>query len=158
MIHENTKKYTWSVAPYEHYQRSVDWYWAMGIVVIAIIIIALVGRNFLFAFLMLLGGVLLVLSLKKKPQDMHIEISEQGMMINGHMYMFDQIQSFWMYNDLSEKPHLLIHTHRSLFPKITVPLPLDMDHVTLHTFLIEKIQEKEQYASGIDRIAERLGL
>jgi hypothetical protein len=158
MIHDETKKYNWSVAPYEHYERSVDWYWAMGIVSIAIIIIALVNRNYLFAFLILLGGVLIILSLRKAPDNMRIEISEQGIMINGHLYLYDHIESFWMYKDLSEAPNLLIHTRRTLFPKIVIPLLSDMNFVEMHSFLADKIREEEQYASSIDRLAERLGL
>lgn len=158
MIHEQTKKYTWTVEPYEHYARSVDWYWMMGIGVLAIIIIAVVSKNYLFAFLMILGAVLMVLSLRKAPEDMRIEISEQAISINGHIYRYDQIHSFWMYNDLQKKPNLLIHTKRALFPKIVIPLLPDMDFMELHTFLIDKIHEEEQYESTIDRIADRLGL
>jgi hypothetical protein len=158
MIHNETKKYTWSVAPYEHYERSVDWYWAMGIVIAAMVIISLVTRNYLFAFLMVMGGVLMVMSLRNAPSDMNIEISERAIAINGHQYRYDQIKSFWMYNDLKNKPNLLLHTNKSIFPKIVIPLMPDMDFVELHTFLIDKIHEEEQYESTIDRIADRLGL
>jgi hypothetical protein len=158
MIHNETKKYTWSVAPYEHYERSVDWYWIMGIIVLAIVVISIVTRNYLFAFLLVMGSILVVLSLRKEPRDMQIEISERAISINGHIYQYDQIHSFWMYKDLKDKPNLLIHTKRALFPKIVIPLLSDMDFVELHTFLIEKIHEEEQYESSIDRIADRLGL
>lgn len=158
MIHNETKKYTWSVAPYEHYERSVDWYWVMGILVLAMIIISIVTRNYLFAFLLVMGSVLTVMSLRKAPHDMQIEISERAISINGHIYQYDQIHSFWMYKDLKEKPNILIHTKRALFPKIVIPLLPDMDFVELHTFLIDKIAEEEQYESSIDRIADRLGL
>jgi hypothetical protein len=158
MIHNETKKYSWVVEPHEHYRRSVDWYWAMSIGVLAIVILAVVTRNYLFAFLMILGGVLVVMSLRKKPDDMHVEISEQAISVNGHIYQYPQIHSFWLYKDLKERPNLLIHTNRSIFPKIVIPLLPDMDFVELHTFLINKIEEKEQYESSIDRIADRLEL
>lgn len=158
MIHEQTKKYTWSVAPYEHYERSKDWYWILGIVITIIAILAIITKNYLFAFLIILGGVLIVLSLRKKPTDMSIEISEQGIKINGFMHLYAQIKSFWLYKDLEKKPNLLLHTDRAIFPKIVIPLLPDMDFLELHTFLIEKIDEEEQYESNIDRIADRLGL
>lgn len=158
MIHNETKKYTWNVAPYEHYERSVDWYWAMGIITLAVVILAIMSRNYLFAFLMALGAVLVVLSLRRKPEDMRIEVSEQAISINGHVYQYSQIHSFWLYKDLKDRPNLLLHTRRNIFPKVVIPLLPDMDFVELHTFLIDKIAEEEQYESTMDRIADRLGL
>lgn len=158
MIHNETKKYIWSVAPYEHYERSVDWYWGLGIVITVITVLAIISHNYLFAFLMVLGGILITLSLRKAPSDMQIEVSERAVSINGHTYQYDQIKSFWMYKDLKDNPNLLIHTTRGIFPKIVIPLLPDMDFVELHTFLIDKITEEEQYESSIDRIADRLGL
>lgn len=158
MLHTTTTQFAWSIPAYEKPVRSVDWFWALGIAVITGAVLAIIAKNFLFAFLVVMGGILIVAYGRKEPDIMNIEISNHGISINKNIFHYEMIKGFWMYTDHKSRPRLIINVSRTLLPKITLPLPMDMDYITLHEFLISRIPETEMYESRIDLIAERFDL
>ncbi len=158
MIHDKTKVYDWDADATEHIEKSTDWYWALGIAVVVGSILCILSQNYLLMILLLLGGTMLGFSANDRPHHVHVEISEHGIKINGELYTFKKIQSFWMYKDHRDREQLLIMTGTAFVPQRIVSLPDDVPATDVRDYLLAFIEEKETHPSAIDTIAQTLGL
>lgn len=158
MIHDQTKEYEWDAVEFDHQEKSVDWYWGLGIVVVTGIIISIITANYLLAVLLLMGGILLGFYANDKPHPVHVELSERGIKMNDDLYTYDTISSFWMYVDHKDRNRLILVTGRPVMPQRIVMLPDDISAKDLREYLLEFIEEKETKPSAIQMLAESFGL
>ena len=157
MIHTETTEFSWDTIAYEHREKTTDWYWALGILSVVGSGIAFLNRNFLFGFLILFGGFLVGMFASRKPDDLSVEISTHGVMINNQMMYFKDIAGFWMHRNMFGVRKLIFKTNRNFTPIISVPLPDDLRARDLQEFLIEFIPEIELQESFTDLLLERIG-
>ena len=71
----------WSALEYEEKERSKDWFWALGIIVVTSSIASVIFGNYFFAVLLILGGFLLGFFATKKPEMVQYELTERGLKI-----------------------------------------------------------------------------
>ena len=114
------EKLEWTALEYEEKEKSQDWFWALGITIFAASAAALIYGNYFFAALIVLGGVLLGFMAVKKPDTIHYELNHKGLKIESHIYLYENIKSFWI--EMSEYPKLFIRTERVFMPVIAVPI------------------------------------
>ncbi len=157
MIHDETIEFSWDTDEYEHREKSTDWYWALGILVVVIAFIAFVTQNLLFGFLVLMGGFMIGLFASKKNNPISIEISTHGVIINNDFIDFSQIKGFWLYRNPFGIRKLILKTTRNISPIIPIPLPDDLRAADLHTFLIKYVPEQELQESFVDLLSEKIG-
>ena len=157
MLHEETIEFSWNTYEYEHREKSSDWYWALGILVVIGAAIAFISKNLLFGFLILMGGLMLGLFAGKKNDPLEIEVSQRGVGINGETIDFSSIASFWMYRTPHGVRKLILKTNRNLIPVVVIPLPEEMKATDLRDFLMKYIPEQELRESFIDLLLERIG-
>ncbi len=158
MIHEQTKAYEWDGSEYDHLEKSVDWYWGLGIVVVTISVIAIISGNYLLAVLLILGGIMLGFYANDKPIPAHIELSERGIKINADLFIYASIKSFWVYKDHRNRDRLVIVTGGKILPIRVVTLSPDIPATDVRNYLLNFLAEKETKPSMIDLIAETVGL
>ena len=157
MIHNETIEFSWDTYEYEHREKSTDWYWALGILVIVVAFIAFINQNLLFGFLVLMGGFMVGLFARQKNQPLSIEISDYGVMINNQLINYASINGFWLYQNLLGTKKLILKTTKNISPIISIPIPNDLPVVDLHTFLIKHIPEQELQESFVDLLSENIG-
>lgn len=158
MIHEQTKQYEWDAIEHEHSKKSVDWFWALGIIILTGIILSVISKNYLLAILLGLGGVLIGWRANDDDDLVHVEISERGIKLNKDLYTHDTIKSFWMYVDHHDRNRLVIVTSRAVMPQRILTLPESIKATDLREFLVDYIEERETRPSAIDLLAEAVGL
>ncbi len=157
MLHEETIEFSWDTYEYEHREKSTDWYWALGILVVVGATIAFISKNLLFGFLILMGGFMVGLFASKKNDPLSVEVSMRGVVINGRPMNFTDIKAFWMYRNPFGIRKLVLKTNRNLAPMISLPLPDDMRAAELREFLLEHVPEQELQESFVDLLLERIG-
>lgn len=157
MIHEETTEFSWDTLEYEHREKSADWFWALGILVVVGAAIAFISKNLLFGFLILLGGFMIGLFANKKNNPISVEISAHGITVNKNNMLFSSISAFWLYRNPFGIRKLVLKTNQNLTPIISIPLPDDINAVELRDFLIKNIPEQELKESFIDLMSEKLG-
>lgn len=157
MLHEETIEFSWNTYEYEHREKSSDWYWALGILVVVGATIAFISKNLLFGFLILMGGFMLGLFAGKKNDPLEIEISQRGVYINGNVIDFKNISGFWMYRTVRDVRKLILKTNQNLIPIVTIPLPDEMKATDLRDFLLKYIPEQEMQEGFMDALMERIG-
>ena len=149
---------TWSALEYEEKERSIDWYWAVGIIALVIAVVAIIYQNYLFAILVVIGAFTLLLYAAKKPKVVSFELAQSGIRINNILYAYAILRSFWIHHHQGERRgKIIILSQKTLMPYIVIPLP-DSPHADdIHRFLAEHLKEEEHHESISEILMERLG-
>jgi hypothetical protein len=161
MAEELNEKLTWSALEYEDKERSKDWFWALGIIVVTGTVAAIIFNDYFFAALLIISGVLLGFFAIKKPETIFYELNSKGLKIGNRIYPYENIKSFWIQIEQQEqiniKPLLFIHSERVFMPIITIPIIETMAeeiHFMLSSKNITEVEMKEHLS---DQIMEILG-
>lgn len=158
MIHDQTKKIVWDGNEHEHLEKTTDWYWGLGIVIVTGIVIAIISKNYLFAILLLMGGIMLGAYANDKNEPVHVEISDHGVKLNNNFYTYDTIISFWIYENHKGHNCLAIVTGRKIMPQRIITFPETISAIEIRGQLIKFIKEKEVKPNTLDIIADSFGL
>ncbi len=145
----------WSAPEYHHYQRSADWFWAVGIITACIVILAFVFGNALFGILILLSAGILVYYTIREPIEVEYEINQKGVQVGKELHPYLTIESFWAETRGGE-PKLILKSKKTVMPYIIIPVHEDsIDEIT--TVLREFLEEKELSEPASHKIMEYLG-
>lgn len=151
----------WSAPEYEERERSQDWFWALGIIIVTAALAAIIFGNYFFALLIVLGGALLWTYAVRKPEVINYELGAKGLRVNTRLYPFESIKSFWVqsgeHGGVHLKPLLFIHTERFFLPIISVPIDEGHALSIRETFLAKEIPEEEMREHLSEKIMEALG-
>ncbi len=156
------EKLEWSALEYEEKERSADWFWALGIIVVTSSLAAIIYSNYFFAALLILSGILLGFFAVKKPDLVFYELNDKGLRIRTRFYPFENIKSFWVQKGLSvqeaeTKPVLFVKSERLFMPIIAVPIENAWAERIREIFLTKNIPEEEMKEHLSEKIMEALG-
>jgi hypothetical protein len=155
------QKLTWSAPEYEEKERSNDWFWALGVIVVTGSTASIIFGNYFFAVLLILSGLLLGFFAVKKPDMIAYELGPEGLRAKNRLYPYESIKAFWVQADFSPapvlKPMLFIHSERAFLPIISLPIPLQMAQKIHEVFSAHEIAEVEMEEHISDKIMEALG-
>ncbi|MDP2789214.1 MAG: hypothetical protein Q8O46_04200 [bacterium] len=158
---EELDKLEWSALEYEEKDRGKDWFWALGVVMVASSIASILFENYFFATLIILGGVMLGFFAIKKPEMIPYEINNQGIKIKNNLYPFDSIQSFWINvggeENQNQRPTLFIKSERFFMPVVSMPIESESEEIIRAIMLDRDIPEEEMREHISEKIMERLG-
>ena len=141
----------WTALEFEPHEKSSDWYWIFGIVVVIGAIIAIVVGNTLFAILIILSGVVIGVYSTKHPDTLHCAIDRRGVHVNNSSHLFKDMDSFWIDETHEHHPKLLITLKNKLSMHISIPLgDVDLDEVG--EFVGAYVNEEEQNESLTEQL------
>ncbi|MEX0919226.1 MAG: hypothetical protein WDZ64_00565 [Parcubacteria group bacterium] len=146
----------WEAHEYEHKERSSDWYWAVGIVSVAIAIASVIFGNIIFGILILVGAFTLSLFVNKPPSVIRISIDEKGVTKNRVHYPFSSLQSFWVDIEHSHKK-IILRSQKLFMPLIIIPLGEDTDPERIHRILSRFLNEEYHSLPLVESVLEYLG-
>ena len=149
------EKLTWSALEYEEKERSNDWFWALGVIVVAGSITSIIFANYFFAILIIIGGVLLGFFAIKKPEIVPYELNEKGFKIKTRLFSYDTIKSFWVQKE--PKYTLFIKSSRQFLPILSIPITEELSQKIKEILISKKIAEEEMHEHPSDKIMESLG-
>lgn len=156
------EKLNWSALEYEEKERQVDWFWALGVIVIASSLAAIIFGNYFFAILLIVGGLLMGFFAIKKPDMVFYELNEKGLKIRDRIYLYENIKAFWVQKPLSDDgkvmpPALFIKSQRLLVPVFSVPIE-ETSVVKIHNLMLaHDVPEEEMKEHPSEKIMEALG-
>lgn len=149
------KKIEWSALEYEEKERGNDWFWALGIIVVASSITSFIYSNYFFGLLLIIGGILLGVFAVKKPDLVFYELNEKGLKIKNRLYPYKNIKSFWIKKD--SKPILFIKSERLFMPIISIPIKQEIAESVRGFMLAENVKEEEMKEHVSEKIMDSLG-
>jgi len=149
------KKISWAVPAYTHSEKSVDWFWALGIVAVTSSIIAILLANYFFAILIVLGGILMAYFAHKEPETLYYELDKKGLKVKDRLYPYKSILAFWV--DTTKNPTLFIKTDRVFLPVIPLSININVSERIREAFLAQEIKEEEMKEHPAEAIMELIG-
>ncbi len=155
------EKLQWSALEYEEKDRSPDWFWALGIIILTSSLASLIYGNYFFAILLILSGILLGFFAAKTPDIVPYELNQKGLKIRTRLYPYENIKSFWIQVGHSEapdlKPILFIHSERAFMPVLSIPIENNRAEEIHSIFTSQNIPEEEMREHPSEKIMEYLG-
>ena len=146
----------WEALEYEFKEKSPDWYWMIGIIAVALIAIAVYMQNILFAVIIMLGAFSFALLSARHPDHVKFAITSRGIKINGSIYLYKDLDSFWIEYDPPHQKELIIISKRAIMPHISIPLA-DIDPNEARAHLIKFLEEKHHEESLTEILMRFIG-
>ena len=158
---DRTEKFQWQALEYEEKERSADWFWALGIIVVTASIAAIIYSNYLFAALIILSGGLLWFFAIKKPDMIFYELNNKGLRIGNRLYLYENMKSFFVQTNREDsddkKPVLFIRSERSFMPILSIPIEHDVAIKIHNIFISKNVKEEELKGHVSETVMETLG-
>jgi len=127
---------TWEAAEHSHIEKSSDWFWALGILVVC-------GAG-------AAGGIVTIVALKEPPVT-EFSVNIRGLRIGETLYPYSTLEAYYIDEDEPNGPVLLARSNKLFMHLIVMPIPEehieDIEDI-LETRLPEEFME-EPLASKI---------
>ena len=151
-----THTISWETLEYAYTEKNADWFWAVGLVAIALAVGAIVWENVLFAILVLVGTGTLVLHAVRKPRLIVFSITPREILMGGERHTYSSLHSFWVSNEHAGDPKRILQSQKTLSPYLVLPLG-DADENEVRDYLLHYLREVEHHEPLSYKIMERLG-
>jgi len=119
------KKTEWSALEYKHEEKSIDFFWALGLISVVFCIVAIWYQNYLFGVFILVAGGSLFLFTIRHPKEIMYSIETSGLTMGKDKYMWKDVVGFHIKKE-ENTGFLLIKIKKYLLPVYTIPLPFDL--------------------------------
>lgn len=106
--------FRWSAPEYAFKPKTNDWFWAVGIITLALAIASFFMDNFFFAVISIVGGFSIAMMGARKPVMLNFKITEKGIKTDNKIYLFKDISSFCINEDAPNEPRLFLNMSKGL--------------------------------------------
>jgi len=155
-MEQSPRSITWEAPEHHHIEKGNDWFFALAILIVAMVIVAILFGNVLFALLLGLAGGALAVSAAKQPSIVSFAVTLRGIKVADNLYPYGTLDSYHIDEENPRGPQLLIKSDRKLMPLIVMPLP--EDHIDdIDDILKEKLEEEHLEEPLFMKILELFG-
>jgi hypothetical protein len=147
---------SWEAPQHHHVEKGNDWFLALAIIVVALVVMAILFDNVLFALLLGLAGGVLAMSAAKRPAIVPYAVSVRGVKVEDELFPFSTLEAFHIDEEDHRGPQLLIRTNRKSIPLLVLPIPAN--HIDdIEALLKEKLPEEQIFEPLGLKILELFG-
>ncbi|HEV8666752.1 MAG TPA: hypothetical protein VN665_02785 [Candidatus Paceibacterota bacterium] len=154
---EEEQSISWQVLTHVHKERTNDWYWALGLIAVVAAGLVIWLGNLLFGILILLCAGSIGALAMRGPREHSVDIGERGISIDGTLYTYRTLKSFWV-DANPEYPRLFLTTGGIITPHMAIPLEDEYHAQVVHAYLVDRLDEVEQEPHLGEHVAHILGL
>lgn len=149
-------KISWQALEYKRKEKTANWYWAVIIIALSLVIISLMTHNFLFAIIIVISTIILLSFSVNPPNILNIIMNQKGIVVGKDMYPFATLASFWVESMDNDNQKILLKSKKIIMPLIVVPLE-EHHHLDIREFLLQYLPEEEIHEPLSQKIMEKLG-
>lgn len=145
----------WEALEYEPRNNSSDWYWTVGIITVALVVISILLGNTLFGILIALSSIILTAQTMRHPRTLEVAINKKGIRVDARVYDYEHLESFCV----AEKefvPKLIIKSKKLLMPHIIIRLD-GADPYEVEAELKDHLPEELHYEPLAHKLLDYLG-
>jgi len=142
----------WKAPEYHHYDKTIDWYWWVGLVAVGLFGVAVWQGSLLFGILVLISWFVIVLYGIRKPDMLNFSICEHGILVEKTLYPWNNLKSFWIFHHPPLIKEISFESRKTFMPYIRIPLG-DRKVDEAREILKKYIPEAEQEESVIDHLS-----
>ena len=155
-MEQTPRSIAWEAPEHHHVEKGNDWFFALAIVIFALVIVAILFDDVLFALLIGLSGGALAVSAAKRPSIIPYAVSVRGIKIEGELHPYSTLQSYAIDEEDHRGPQLLVMANKKFMPLIVMPIP--SDHIDdIEAILQEKLEEEDLKEPLFVKILELFG-
>lgn len=148
-------KLEWVAPEFVKYKREKSWFILPGLVALALIIIAIILKNFLFTVGIIIAAFIVYFYAVKEPRKIKFSISGKGIQVDNQIFPFENLKSFWIFYNPPEIKELSVRSKKMFIPYIKLPLG-DQNPAEIRKLLLRFIPERKHQESMVDTWARRL--
>ncbi len=152
---ENTDIVVWDKPEYIHQEKTNDWYWALGVIVICGSIASIIYENYFFAIFLVLGGLMMGYLAGKHPGITRYELNEKGLLVDKTFFSHNEILTFWVKNDAT--PMLFLKTKKMFAHYLSIPIENEQAEDIQAIFLDAGVEEEEMAEHPTEKIMNAIG-
>ena len=145
----------WNAPAHYYVEKRPDWYWAVGVVTLALAAVAIILGNIITGIFVIVAAVALVLHASRPPKVVAYEVNDRGIVADETLYPFLSLESFWIPHD--EFPSKIILKSRKLFMPFIVIYIDEIDPEQVREVMLTYIAETEHREPMLKHLLERLG-
>ncbi len=146
---------SWQAPEFVFHRKTADWFWAVGIITISLTVGTILIKNFLLTFLVGVSGFSILMYGAKKPSIVNFSISNKGVVVGGKLYLFENLEYFWVDYNPPYTKQLILQSNKTLMPHIIIPLG-EADPETIRETLLLFIKEQKIEESFSETISKLL--
>ncbi|MBA3789197.1 hypothetical protein H0X32_02260 [Patescibacteria group bacterium] len=149
--------FEWHGKEYTSEEKGADWYWALGIIAVALIIVCVLFNNLLLALVVAAAAIAIALQAAKRPRIHRFAIMENGIIIDTRLYPYENMLHFSVFEYIDETipPALSIKTNHVLSSHLLIPI-IGYDPIEVYDYISFHLPEGKHDESPIDRLIELL--
>ena len=151
---------SWKAYEYIHEPKSADWYWALGVISLAIAGASIIFGNYIFAILVIIGAIsLAVHAYHHEPKLVTFTLNEKGVKIDHIFYSYKTLESFDIEThetEIGTFAKIFIKSKKTLMPLIVIPIA-EVHPEDVREYLSIFLEEGEHMESTGHRLLEWLG-
>ena len=114
---------TWEAPEHNHFEKSSDWFWALGILALCGSIAAFFFGNFLFAILILIAAAVVAMNANREPEIIPYAITTRGLRVGEELYPYSTLEAYYIDEDAPDGPELLARSEKMFMHMIVMPIP-----------------------------------
>ena len=114
---------TWEALEHHHGEKGSDWFWALGIVVVASAAASILLGNTLLGILILVGGSVMAMLAMREPKIVPYAVTLRGIRVEDKLYPYSTLESFYIDEEDPLGPQLLAKSEKMFMPLIVMPIP-----------------------------------
>lgn len=149
--------FEWEGHEYVFEEKSADWYWALGIIAIALFVVCVLFNNVILGLVVLAAAGAIALHAAKHPRIHRFAITEEGIIIDASLYPYETMLHFSVleYPDPKMPPALSIKTRSLVVPHLLIPI-VGPDPLEVYEYVLNHLEDGRHEDSPIDRIIDLL--
>lgn len=152
----NSSLLEWMAPEFIKYHKEPEWFMVGGLIAFGFLLFALFTKNFIFALIIALASFTIFIWTQKEPKKIDFSVTPKGILINKkNLLVFDDLRSFWIFNEPAEIKYLSIESKKIFMPRIAIPLG-EQRPEEIRQVLSKFLPEKEQEESLIDALGKHL--
>jgi hypothetical protein len=154
---QRVDKISWQHHEHAHIERSVDWFWSVGIITTGALILCIFFKLFLFAIIIILFVFLAFNNARRKPPLLRFEINRKGVRAGNTLYPYSMLESFWV-EDTEFRDVILFRSKKPFSPILSIPFDsTEIDPELIRDYLLDYLNEEELEEPLYMLLMERFG-
>lgn len=138
---QNPQVIRWIIPEYEQHERNLYWYVGAISTFAILLTISIYVQNITFIAIILLASFVIIINDGKKPQDVLIELSGEGVTIGRKFFDFDELKDFSVIYKPSQNVSQLYFEFNSVIKqRLSIPLK-NQNPLSIRRFLLQYLKE-----------------
>jgi hypothetical protein len=156
LMEQIARSVSWEAPEHMHGKHGGDWFLALGILTVAVVVAALLFGNFLFAILAALSGASIAVAASQPAQILQYVVSVRGIQVHETVYSFATLKSYYISEEDPRGPQLLIMGKKTFMPLIIMPIPEEyIDEI--EEIMMGRLPEEYLEEPFFNKVLELLG-